>query len=219
MLVYYCNRCVSPVKSFPAMGGYISIWKLNIMPNQRKKGKKQITFFEWEHNMQTLRDIANEQGVTLSELLRQLTEDIATRYGKKYKKHKSEEWRAASDRGIRGRLSEGTWNHNWTGIHYGKTIKGSRNSSDPSGHLLNHYRLSGFFCTKVTDTNTTNMKRYNIIRHYFKKGRRVIERGLTLEQAQSHCSDRETSSSTCTKSYPKSLTRKHGPWFDGYTEA
>ena len=41
--------------------------------------------------MQTLRDIANEQGVTLSELLRQLTEDITTRYGKKYKKHKSEE--------------------------------------------------------------------------------------------------------------------------------
>ena len=166
MLVYYCNRCVSPVKSFPAIGGYISIWKLNIMPNQRKKGKKQITFFEWEHNMQTLRDIANEQGVTLSELLRQLTEDITTRYGKKYKKHKSEEWRAASDRGIRGRLSEGTRNHNWTGFLNGKTIKGDGNSSDPFNILLNYYRLSGFFYTKVTDTNRkfTNRKYCNYVR-------------------------------------------------------
>ena len=90
----------------------------------------------------------------------------------------------------------------------------------------------------MTDTNTTNMKRYNIIRHYFKRSdytnvahpymgdipvpagyRRLIKRGLTLEEAKAHCSDRETSSSTCTKPYPKSLTRKHGPWFDGYTEA
>ena len=61
------------------------------MPNQRKKGKKQITFFEWEHNMQTLRDIANEQGVTLSELLRTLTKEITAKHGKKYKNHKSEE--------------------------------------------------------------------------------------------------------------------------------
>ena len=65
--------------------------------------------------------------------------------------------------------------------------------------------------------------KYNLIRHYFKKGGifggRVIDRGLTLEQARSHCSDPETSSSTCTKPYPRSLTRKHGPWFDGYTEA
>jgi len=61
-------------------------------------------------------------------------------------------------------------------------------------------------------------KTYDIERHYIHKHRRVIERGLTLEQAQAHCGDPETSSSTCTKSYPRSLTRKHGSWFDGYTE-
>ena len=59
---------------------------------------------------------------------------------------------------------------------------------------------------------------YKIVRHYFKGGKRTIETGLTLEQAQAHCQDPETSSSTCTKSYPKSITRKHGKWFDGYAE-
>jgi hypothetical protein len=66
------------------------------------------------------------------------------------------------------------------------------------------------------------MGRYKIIRHYFRKGGifggTVIKKGLTLEQAQAHCGDPETSSSTCTEPYPKSLTRKHGPWFDGYDD-
>lgn len=56
---------------------------------------------------------------------------------------------------------------------------------------------------------------YKIVRHYYPKGRnswgepnhrpnRTIETGLTLEEAQAHCSDPET--------------RKEGEWFDGYTE-
>jgi hypothetical protein len=60
---------------------------------------------------------------------------------------------------------------------------------------------------------------YKIVRHYFKGGRRVIERGLTLEEAKAHCNDPETSSSTCTTSRAKAITRRNGPWFDGYTEA
>ena len=95
-----------------------------------------------------------------------------------------------------------------------------------------------FFLPKGDRHQNTNMKTYNIIRHYFKRSdytnvahpymgyipvpagyRRLIKRGLTLKEARAHCNDPETSSSTCTKSYPKSLTRKHGPWFDGYTEA
>jgi hypothetical protein len=59
---------------------------------------------------------------------------------------------------------------------------------------------------------------YKIIRFYFDDNRknRVIERGLTLEQAQAHCNDKETSSSTCTKPDALARTKAYGPWFDGY---
>ena len=44
---------------------------------------------------------------------------------------------------------------------------------------------------------------YKIIRFKFAGKNRVIERGLTLEEAQEHCSDEKT----------------HGDgWFDGYEE-
>jgi hypothetical protein len=60
---------------------------------------------------------------------------------------------------------------------------------------------------------------YKIVRHYFKAcTKRTIERGLTLEEAQAHCRDRETSSKTCMKPHNVARTRKMGPWFDGYEE-
>ena len=61
-------------------------------------------------------------------------------------------------------------------------------------------------------------KRYKIVRMYFRGGRRTLYTGLTLAQAQAHCQDPETSSSTCTKRAGKARTRKLGPWFDGYEE-
>lgn len=60
------------------------------------------------------------------------------------------------------------------------------------------------------------MKKYRIVRFYMRKGKRTINTGLTLEQAQEHCNDPETSYSTCTKSVGKRRTKVHGPWFDGY---
>jgi hypothetical protein len=60
------------------------------------------------------------------------------------------------------------------------------------------------------------MDRYKIVRMYFRGGKRTIETGLTLEQAQKHCKDPETSSSTCTKSAGKARTKQKGAWFDGY---
>lgn len=61
---------------------------------------------------------------------------------------------------------------------------------------------------------------YKIVRMYFNQDipKRTLNRGLTLEQAQKHCSDPETSSSTCTKSHNKRRTKQLGAWFDGYTE-
>ena len=46
---------------------------------------------------------------------------------------------------------------------------------------------------------------YKIVRFYaphLNKNNRVIQRGLTLEEAQAHCKDPDT--------------RKAGEWFDGY---
>jgi hypothetical protein len=63
------------------------------------------------------------------------------------------------------------------------------------------------------------MTTYKIVRHFFNSNRkRTVDRGLTLAEAQAHCKDPETSSSTCTTSTAKQRTRRYGPWFDGYTE-
>lgn len=64
------------------------------------------------------------------------------------------------------------------------------------------------------------MATYKIVRHYLNAGinKRVIDTGLTLEEAQAHCSDKETSSRTATGKVAIARTRKVGPWFDGYTK-
>lgn len=59
---------------------------------------------------------------------------------------------------------------------------------------------------------------YKIVRHYFHGGKRTIRTGLTLEEAQAHCHNPETSSSTATSAAAKRRTRQRGPWFDGYSE-
>ncbi len=53
-----------------------------------------------------------------------------------------------------------------------------------------------------------DMTMYEIVRFYaphLEKRNRVIQRNVTLEQAQAHCHNPET--------------RKDGEWFDGYREA
>jgi len=59
---------------------------------------------------------------------------------------------------------------------------------------------------------------YNVRRMYFRDDvpSRTIKRGLTLEEAQAHCSDPETSSSTATSAKAARETAAKGPWFDGY---
>ena len=60
---------------------------------------------------------------------------------------------------------------------------------------------------------------YKIVRMFQKHPRlETVKRGLTLEEAQAHCRDPETSSSTCKDSTGRSRTRVMGPWFDGYEE-
>ena len=61
---------------------------------------------------------------------------------------------------------------------------------------------------------------YQIIRMYQHPDRSssVIRSGLTLEQAQEHCRDPETSSSTATGTIATQRTATSGAWFDGYQE-
>jgi len=60
---------------------------------------------------------------------------------------------------------------------------------------------------------------YKIIRNYKDSYRKLtIATGLTLEDAQAHCRNPETSSSTCTTSAAKRITKRNGEWFDVYTE-
>jgi hypothetical protein len=61
-------------------------------------------------------------------------------------------------------------------------------------------------------------KGYKVVRMY-QRGehrRRTIITRCTLAEAQAHCQNPETSSSTCTSSTGRARTRRMGPWFDGY---
>ena len=63
------------------------------------------------------------------------------------------------------------------------------------------------------------MTTYKIVRFYQRDCRQRTRRtGLTLQEAQQHCSDPETNSKTCTNSAGKILTQRIGPWFDGYEQ-
>lgn len=73
--------------------------------------------------------------------------------------------------------------------------------------------------TDLLKTETTEaIKAYKVVRFYqHRPGRRrtIIDR-CTEAEAQAHCSDPESSSSTCTTAAGKRITRRNGPWFDGY---
>ena len=64
------------------------------------------------------------------------------------------------------------------------------------------------------------MSTYAVTRMFFDESvpSETIETGLTLEEAQAHCQDPETSSSTATSAEAVALTEAVGPWFDGYEE-
>lgn len=63
-------------------------------------------------------------------------------------------------------------------------------------------------------------KRYYVTRLFksWEKNNEIIATGLTLKQAQRHCSEKETSSSTCEEPDNLARTAEHGDWFDAYEE-
>lgn len=65
------------------------------------------------------------------------------------------------------------------------------------------------------------MTTYKIVRFYRDNDEmngRTIATGLTLEQAQAHCRNPETSSASATGREATAHTEQYGPWFDGYDE-
>jgi hypothetical protein len=62
------------------------------------------------------------------------------------------------------------------------------------------------------------MTTYKIVRFYQRHPNEVLQGGLTLEEAQAHCEDPETSSGSCTSAEGKERTAQYGAWFDGYRE-
>ena len=57
------------------------------MPGQRKKGKKLIGYYEWETNIELLQKEATRRGVSVSDLMKELTENLINMTGGKAKKH------------------------------------------------------------------------------------------------------------------------------------
>jgi hypothetical protein len=58
---------------------------------------------------------------------------------------------------------------------------------------------------------------YKIVRFFHRSGcRRAVRWNLTLEQAQSHCSDPESSWQTARNPRRRRRTSRAGPWFDGF---
>jgi hypothetical protein len=61
------------------------------------------------------------------------------------------------------------------------------------------------------------MALYKIVRVYASsRPKRTLRTGLTLAEAQAHCSDPETSWKTATSEKALNRTRRMGPWFDAY---
>ena len=57
------------------------------MPGQIKKGKRLIGFYEWESNINELKKEANRRGISLSELMKELTQSLIEKTGGEHKEH------------------------------------------------------------------------------------------------------------------------------------
>jgi len=111
--------------------------------------------------------------------------------------------------GANGRVSTKNATKNWTGRFYANVygLKFVR-ESDATAGLKNRKKI------------IASDKTYKIVRFYqnINHPKEVLETGLSFEEAQEHCNDPETSSSTCEKPENIARTEEMGDWFDGYYE-
>jgi hypothetical protein len=107
--------------------------------------------------------------------------------------------------------------------NYGNGFEDMGQSEDPREirTTLREYRANEpQYNHRMIQRRVPNRTHYKVVRLYRDSPRRetIFSTGLTLKQAQEHCRDPETSSSTCTNAAGISRTAKHGPWFDSYSE-
>ena len=75
----------------------------------------------------------------------------------------------------------------------------------------------------MSDIDSADSLTYKIVRKYFRDDLEdeLIAEGLSLEEAQAHCNDPETSYQKCVSHHAGSENldpRFDGPWFDAYYE-
>lgn len=75
-------------------------------------------------------------------------------------------------------------------------------------------------CKSCKPATAVKAPTYRIVRTFESKpaSRKGLPSGLTLEQAQEHCRDLNTSSSTAWKTSAVERTKRYGRWFDGYEQ-
>lgn len=79
----------------------------------------------------------------------------------------------------------------------------------------------GIYCehcgSNITRQYDEREPTYSIYRFYAEDySRKLIKSHVSLEEAQDHCNDPETSWRTATSIDAKVETKEMGPWFDGY---
>lgn len=91
--------------------------------------------------------------------------------------------------------------------------------SNSPGDSTENLKLVHELNQAAQEVETLDWPTYRIERIYQHSGvRRVIKRHLSLEEAQAHCRDPETSGSTSTSAEGRRRTFRCGPWMDTYVK-
>jgi len=144
-------------------------------------------------------------------LIQEVTEDIASKWamsgGDKLSTDEKKELHKAIDEFFQ-KKSDSRWEKDF-GVYDNKSDRPRSFKSKFSG------RAEAEEKEEAGDSDKT----YKIVRFYQKNHpKEIIKTGLSFEEAQEHCNDDETSSSTCEKPENVARTEKMGEWFDGYNE-
>lgn len=96
-------------------------------------------------------------------------------------------------------------------------VSGDEDSHDLPGSI-NGQSITVRFRAEEDEGDEEDEPTYTIKRFWLTGGPTVLQEGVTLEEAQEHCNDPETSSSTATSPEAVERTETFGPWFDGYEQ-